>query len=141
MISRTFGGDYTLSEIDQYTVIIVLRLELKFNATKVEIDDTRFLSCLSLVPLAMEATAGGSGGIPPDPSPETGQKYIWYEEFAEQNVHVVGQGRAFDYTWFKQKDPWDSEGHMETAFQVATWDEVGTRGSYERIKRGKNNAS
>ena len=73
MISRTFWGDYTLSEIDPYTVIIVLRLELKFDATQLEIDDTRFLSCLSVVPLAMDATAGGSGGIPPDPSLETGR--------------------------------------------------------------------
>ena len=56
MISRTFWVDYTLSEIDPYTVIIVPRLELKFNATKVEIDGTRFLSCLPVVPLAMEAT-------------------------------------------------------------------------------------
>ena len=56
MISRTFWGDYTLSEIDLYTVIIVLRLELKFDATQLEIDDTRFLSCLSVVPLAIEAT-------------------------------------------------------------------------------------
>ena len=56
MISRTFWGDYTLSEIDPYTVIIVLRLELKFDATQLEIDDTRFLSCLSVVPLVMDAT-------------------------------------------------------------------------------------
>ena len=56
MISRTFWGDYTLSETDPYTVIIVLRLELNFDATQLEIDDTRFLSCLSVVPLAMEAT-------------------------------------------------------------------------------------
>ena len=57
MISRTFWGDYTLSEIDSYPIIIVLRLELKFDATKVEINDTRYLSCLSVVPLVMEATA------------------------------------------------------------------------------------
>ena len=57
MISRTFWGDYTLSETDPYTVIIVLRLELKVYATKLKIDDTRFLSCISVVPLAMEATA------------------------------------------------------------------------------------
>ena len=44
------------SETDWYTVIIVRKLELKYNATKVEIDDTRFLSCLSVVPLAMDAT-------------------------------------------------------------------------------------
>ena len=56
MISRTFWGDYTLSETDSYTVIIVRRLELKFDATQVEIDETRFLSCLPVVPLAMDAT-------------------------------------------------------------------------------------
>ena len=56
MISRTFWDDYTLSEIDPYTVIMVLRLESKFDATKVEIDDTRFLSCLSVVPFSMDAT-------------------------------------------------------------------------------------
>ena len=46
---------------------------MKFDATQVEIDDTRFLSCLPVVPLAMDATAGGSGGIPLDPSLETGR--------------------------------------------------------------------
>ena len=56
MISRTFWGDYTLSGTDLYTVIIVRRLELKFDATQVEIDETRFLSCLPVVPLAMDAT-------------------------------------------------------------------------------------
>ena len=29
---------------------------MKFDATKVEIDDTRFLSCLAVVPLAMNTT-------------------------------------------------------------------------------------
>ena len=57
MIKRTFWSDHTSFETDPYTVIIVRRLELKFDATKLEIDDTRFLSCLSVVPLAMEATA------------------------------------------------------------------------------------
>ena len=56
MINRTFWSDYTLSETDPYTVIIVRRLESQFDATQLEIDDTRFLSCLSVVPLAMEAT-------------------------------------------------------------------------------------
>ena len=46
---------------------------MKFDATQVEIDDTRFLSCLPVAPFAMEATAGGSGGIPLDPSLETGR--------------------------------------------------------------------
>ena len=54
----------------------------------------------------MDATTGGSGGIPPNPSPETGRK-----EFAEQHIEVRGQGRAFDYTWFKQKDPWGAAKH------------------------------
>ena len=45
-----------LSETDLYTVIIVQRLELKFDATQLEIDDKRFLSCRSVVPLAMDAT-------------------------------------------------------------------------------------
>ena len=54
-------------------VIIVRELELKFDAAHVEIDDTRFRSCLSEAPLAMEATVGGSSGIPLDPSLETGR--------------------------------------------------------------------
>ena len=43
-------------ETDLYTVISIRRLELKLNTTQLEIDDTRFLSCLLVVPLAMEAT-------------------------------------------------------------------------------------
>ena len=41
---------------DSDIVIIVRELELKFDATQVEIDDTRFLSCLPVAPFAMEAT-------------------------------------------------------------------------------------
>ena len=44
------------SKTDSYIVITVRELELKFDATQVEIDYTRFLSCLPVVPLAMEAT-------------------------------------------------------------------------------------
>ena len=55
----------------------------------------------------MYATTGGSGGIPPNPSPETGWKYIWDKEFAEQkNIVVINQRIAFDYIWVKHKDPW-----------------------------------
>ena len=46
---------------------------MKFDTTKVEIDDKKFLSCLPVAPLVMEATVGGSGGIPLDPSLETGR--------------------------------------------------------------------
>ena len=56
VIKRTFWSDHTSFETDLYTVIIVRRLELKLDATQLEIDDTKFLSCLSVVPLAMEAT-------------------------------------------------------------------------------------
>ena len=35
--------------------------------------DTRFPTCLPVAPLVMEATVGGSGGIPLDPSLETGR--------------------------------------------------------------------
>ena len=56
MISRTFKSDYTFSETDSYTVIIVRKLELKCDATKVEIDDMRYASCLPVAPSGMEAT-------------------------------------------------------------------------------------
>ena len=56
MISRTFKSDYTFSETDSYTIIIVQELELKRDVTKVENDDKRYLSCLSVVPLVMDAT-------------------------------------------------------------------------------------
>ena len=56
MISRTFKSDYTFSETDLYTIIIVQHPELKCDATQVEIDDTRYLSCISVVPLVMDAT-------------------------------------------------------------------------------------
>ena len=56
-----------------YTVIIVRKLELKCNATKVEIDDMRYASCLPVAPTVMDATLGGSSGIPPDPNLETGR--------------------------------------------------------------------
>ena len=49
-------SDCTSSKTDSYIVIIVRELELKFDATQVEIDDTRFLSCLPVAPFAMEAT-------------------------------------------------------------------------------------
>ena len=49
-------SDCTSSKTDSDIVIIVRELELKFNATQVEIDDTRFLSCLPVAPFAMEAT-------------------------------------------------------------------------------------
>ena len=54
-------------------ITIVQHPELKCNATQVEIDDTRYLSCLSVVPLVMDTTTGGSRGIPPDPSLQTGR--------------------------------------------------------------------
>ena len=44
------------SETDSYTVIIVRKLELKCNATKVEIDDMRYAFCLPVAPTVMEAT-------------------------------------------------------------------------------------
>ena len=56
MISRTFKSDYRFSKTDSCTVILVQELELKPDITKVEIDDTRYLSCLSVVPLVMDAT-------------------------------------------------------------------------------------
>ena len=65
----------------------------------------RYPSFLTVAPSAMDTTLGGSGGIPPDPSPETGRKYIWYEEMAEHNIIIVGQGRVWDYTWVKEKYP------------------------------------
>ena len=61
-------SDCTSSKTDSDIVIIVQELELKFDATQVKIDDTRFLSYLPVAPSAMEATVGGSGGIPLDPS-------------------------------------------------------------------------
>ena len=57
MISRLFKSDYTFSETDSYTIVIVQHPELKCDATQVEIDDTRYLSCLSVVPLVMDATS------------------------------------------------------------------------------------
>ena len=44
------------SETDSYTVIIVRKLELKCDATKVEINDMRYVSCLPVTPTVMEAT-------------------------------------------------------------------------------------
>ena len=57
MINRTFKSDYTFSEADLYTSIIVQHPEVKCDATQVEIDDTRYVSCLSVVPLVMDATS------------------------------------------------------------------------------------
>ena len=59
------------SETDFYTNIIVQKLKLKCDATKVEINDMRCASCLPVAPTVMEATLGGSGGISPDPNLET----------------------------------------------------------------------
>ena len=61
MISRTFESDYRFSETDSYTIIIVQHPELKCDVTQVEIDDIRYLSCLSVVPLVMDAT--GTHGL------------------------------------------------------------------------------
>ena len=49
-------SDCTFSETGSFVVKIVRELELKFDATEVEIDDTRFLSCIPVASLAMEAT-------------------------------------------------------------------------------------
>ena len=54
-------------------VIIVRKLKLKRDATKVEVNDMRYASCLTVAPSAMDATLGGSGGITPDPNLETGR--------------------------------------------------------------------
>ena len=56
MINRKFKSDYTFPETDSYTIINVQEPELQRDVTKVEIDDTRYLSCLSVVPLVMDAT-------------------------------------------------------------------------------------
>ena len=50
-------SDCSSSKTDSYIVIIVRKLELKFDATQVEIDDTRFLFCLPVAPSAMDTTA------------------------------------------------------------------------------------
>ena len=55
-------------------VIIVQKLKLEREATKVEVNDMRYASCLTLAPSALDATLGGSGGITPDPNLETGQE-------------------------------------------------------------------
>ena len=57
-------------------------------------------------PLSMGATVGDSCGIKPDPSLETGRRYIWYEEMAENNIIILSQERVWDYTWVKEKNPW-----------------------------------
>ena len=54
-------------------VIIFLKLKLRRDATEVEINDMRYASCLTVAPTAMDATLGGSGGIPTDPNLETGR--------------------------------------------------------------------
>ena len=56
MISRTFYSECTFSETDSYTIIIVRELALKFYATKVELDDMRYPSCLPVALSAMDAT-------------------------------------------------------------------------------------
>ena len=49
-------SDCTFSETDSYMVIIVQELELKFDATEVEIYNMRYASCLPVAPSVMEAT-------------------------------------------------------------------------------------
>ena len=44
------------SETDSYTVITVRKLELKRDTTKVEVNDMRYASCLTVAPSAMDAT-------------------------------------------------------------------------------------
>ena len=56
MISRIIKSDYTFSETDSNAIIKVQHPELKCAATQVEIDDTRYLSCVSVVTLVMDAT-------------------------------------------------------------------------------------
>ena len=73
----------------------------------------RYASCLPVAPTVMEATLGGSGGITPDPSLETGRKYIWYEEMAENNIIIIGQERVWGYTWVKEKYPWWTDKREE----------------------------
>ena len=107
----------------------------------------RYPSCLSVAPSAMDATVGGSGGIPLDPSLWTGRKYIWYEEMAGWNIIVLGQERVWNYTWVKEEHPWDSpkdgdwRGQMKTKIQFDIQDKVETRASSNGIKRGNDKAS
>ena len=63
----------------------------------------RYPSCLTVAPSAMDATLGGRGGITPDPCVETGRRYIWYEERAENNIIIIGQERVWDYTWWSKR--------------------------------------
>ena len=50
----------------------------------------RYPSCLTVAPSAMNATLGGSGGIKPDPSLETGR-------VGEKNIKKVGERRSSEY--------------------------------------------
>ena len=83
-----------------------------------------------VVPLVMETTAGGSGGIQPDPSLETGRRYrwspkegqryrwsptdpsletgrryIWTKEMAAYKIPLIPRPETvFPYTWVKEKN-------------------------------------
>ena len=65
----------------------------------------RYPSCLTVAPLVMDATLGGSGGITPDPSLETGRRYIWYKEMAACKILLdPSPETVFYYTWVKEKN-------------------------------------
>ena len=98
MISRTFKSDYTFSETDSYTIIIVQYPELKCDATQVEIDDTRYLSCLSVVPLVMDATNRYLKLRLKYPA-----KYLFFSD--QSRIHVISK---FNGVIFILGSPWEN---------------------------------
>ena len=50
-VHKGFVREFTFSGIDLYLIIIVQHPELKCDATHVQINETRYLSCLSVAPL------------------------------------------------------------------------------------------
>ena len=56
----------------------------------------RYQSCLQVAPSGMEAALGGSGGIPPDPSLETGwdkEKILKYRRKRERIIRIHTRNR------------------------------------------------
>ena len=66
----------------------------------------RYQSCLQVAPSGMEATIGGSGGIPPDPSLETGwdeEKILKYRRKRERIIRIQETGTRLEQEWEERK--------------------------------------
>ena len=64
-----------------------------------ESDDMRYQSCLKVDPSDMEATTGGSGGIPPNSSLETGwdeEKSLKYTRKSERIIRIQESGTRLE---------------------------------------------